>query len=139
MENNVLRTELKILEASNNVFLIYGYHGTTLQQIATRAGVNKSSIHYYFRSKEKLYGLVVELIIDLILNAEFDFATNREKVERPTWFLFTELYNNNKLFVSTLKSLHPNDWEVKLNGLKNWLESSNSTLFSHKYSNKTSY
>lgn len=139
MVSNVLRTEAKILEASNNIFLLYGYHGTTLQQIAISAGVNKSSIHYYFRSKEKLYGIVVELIIDLILNTEFDLSSNRKSMEKPTWFLFTELYNNKNLFEQTVKVLHPNDWDVKLNSLKNWLESSNSTFFFHKYRNKTSY
>lgn len=119
-------TEARIVRAAYGIFLLYGYHGTKLEQIATRAGVSKSSIHYYFRSKEKLYGIVVELIIDIFLNKEFDFDTNREKVEKPTWFLFTELYNNRDLFEHTIKELHPDNWESKLKDLNNWLSFSNS-------------
>lgn len=128
MNNQETATEEKIVRAAYGIFLLYGYHGSTLQQIAERAGVNKSSIHYYFRSKEKLYGIVVELVIDLMLNKEFDFAANREKVERPTWFLFTELYNNRDLFERTIKELHPDDWLKKLKNLNSWLEFSNSPL-----------
>jgi AcrR family transcriptional regulator len=128
MINKDTGTEARIVRAAYSIFLLYGYHGTTLQQIAERAKVNKSSIHYYFRSKEKLYGIVVELIIDLILNAEFNFATKRKKVEKPTWFLFTEFYNNRILFEHTIKELHPADWESKLKDLNNWLSFSNSPL-----------
>ncbi len=128
MNNQETATEEKIVRAAYGIFLLYGYHGSTLQQIAERAGVNKSSIHYYFRSKEKLYGIVVELVIDLMLNKEFDFAANREKVERPTWFLFTELYNNRDLFERTIQELHPDDWLKKLKNLNSWLEFSNSPL-----------
>ena len=60
MPNDNLSTEDLIFQAANNIFLLYGYHGTTLHQIAVMAGVNKSAIHYYFRSKEKLYGNVVK-------------------------------------------------------------------------------
>ena len=64
MDNNELNTENKILEAANSIFMLYGYHGTTLQQIAVKANVHKSAIHYYFRSKEKLYSKVIKLLFD---------------------------------------------------------------------------
>lgn len=97
-----------------------------MQQIAVRADANKSLIHYNFRSKEKLYAIVVELIIDLILNTEIDFSSKMDNVEKPVWFLFTELYNNRTLFENTIKKLHPFDWECKLNDLINWHSFSNS-------------
>ena len=53
MNTAVLTTEQKILKAAKKTFLRFGFHGTTLQQIASMAGVNKSMIHYYFRTKEK--------------------------------------------------------------------------------------
>lgn len=128
LKNNDINTEDRVLDAAYYIFLLYGFHGTTLQKIANEAGVNKATIHYYFRSKEKLYGIVVELIIGLILNAEFDFASNREKVEKPIWFLYTELYNNRDIFERTIKKLYPNDWLKKITDLNNWLEFSNSPL-----------
>ena len=64
MDKRMSKTEDKILQAANIVFLLYGYHGATLQQIATEALVNKAAIHYYFRSKELLYFKVVENVLD---------------------------------------------------------------------------
>jgi AcrR family transcriptional regulator len=40
------------------VFILQGLEGTSMQQIADEAGINKSLLHYYFRSKEKLFGAV---------------------------------------------------------------------------------
>ena len=41
MANNELNSEAKILEAANSIFLQFGYHGTTLQQIATKQMLTK--------------------------------------------------------------------------------------------------
>lgn len=51
-------TESKILEAAKKIFILNGFEGTSMQQIATEAGMNKSLLHYYFRNKEKLFAAV---------------------------------------------------------------------------------
>jgi len=51
-------TEKKILEAAKIVFLQKGMDGTRMQEIADEAGINKALLHYYFRTKEKLFGAV---------------------------------------------------------------------------------
>jgi len=48
-------TEEKILEAAKKVFLKEGMAGARMQDIADEAGINKAMLHYYFRSKEKLF------------------------------------------------------------------------------------
>lgn len=48
-------TETRIMEAARSVFIRNGFDGTTMQQIADEAGMNKSLLHYYFRNKEKLF------------------------------------------------------------------------------------
>jgi AcrR family transcriptional regulator len=53
-----ISTEERILEAAKKVFILQGLEGTSMQQIADEAGINKSLLHYYFRSKEKLFGAV---------------------------------------------------------------------------------
>jgi AcrR family transcriptional regulator len=52
-------TEDKILEAAKKVFVQNGLDGTTMQQIADEANINKSLLHYYFRSKQKLFTTVL--------------------------------------------------------------------------------
>jgi len=48
-------TEQKILAAAKKVFLKEGMAGARMQDIADEAGINKAMLHYYFRSKEKLF------------------------------------------------------------------------------------
>lgn len=50
-----LSTEQKILEAAKEVFFDKGMHGARMQDIADKAGINKAMLHYYFRSKDKLF------------------------------------------------------------------------------------
>jgi AcrR family transcriptional regulator len=47
-------TILRIVEATRNVFLIRGYSGTTIDEIARLASVSRASIYTYFPSKREL-------------------------------------------------------------------------------------
>jgi len=51
-------TENQIFEAALKVFHKKGLTGARMQEIADEAGINKSMLHYYFRSKEQLFGQV---------------------------------------------------------------------------------
>lgn len=48
-------TEQKILDAAHDVFIRKGMDGSRMQEIANEAGINKALLHYYFRTKEKLF------------------------------------------------------------------------------------
>jgi TetR/AcrR family transcriptional regulator len=47
--------EQVILEAAMDEFIAHGWNGARMQAIADRAGINKTLLHYYFRSKKNLY------------------------------------------------------------------------------------
>jgi AcrR family transcriptional regulator len=49
-----------ILDSAHDLFSEHGYHATTLQEIAERAGVGVSSLYSYFPSKIHLLYAVVE-------------------------------------------------------------------------------
>lgn len=50
----------RILQAAVDEFIQYGYHKSSLDGIATRAGIGKGTVYYYFRSKEELFLEAVE-------------------------------------------------------------------------------
>ncbi|MDD2306148.1 MAG: TetR family transcriptional regulator [Prolixibacteraceae bacterium] len=117
MANTELNTEAKILEAANSIFLQFGYHGTTLQQIATRAAVNTAAIHYYFRSKENIYSIVLlnnlSQLLDVLNHHEFysvhksnttytPDATQNIKAERIAWFLLNEIRTHNQFLIEMI-------------------------------------
>jgi TetR/AcrR family transcriptional regulator len=55
MKTENLKAEEKILKAAEDIFLRDGYSGSRMQDIADSAGINKAMLHYYFRSKDKLF------------------------------------------------------------------------------------
>lgn len=59
--------EKRILEAARKVFVDDGYVGARMQRIADEAGISKASLHYYFRSKEKLFDRIFDEYMDRIL------------------------------------------------------------------------
>ncbi len=50
----------RIIEVARSVFAKYGYKKTTMDDIAQGAQKGKSSIYYYFKSKEEIFEAVVE-------------------------------------------------------------------------------
>jgi TetR/AcrR family transcriptional regulator len=78
--------EDRIRQAARRVFLAQGFSGARMQAIADEAGQNKALLHYYFRSKEKLYREVFDpayerfaLALHQLDRAELSLA---EKIER---------------------------------------------------------
>lgn len=60
-------TEQAILQAAKKVFIRKGLEGARMQEIADEAGINKALLHYYFRSKDKLFeGIFVEAFQKLV-------------------------------------------------------------------------
>lgn len=57
-------TEEKIFSAATEIFEEKGMTGARMQDIADRAGINKALLHYYFRTKEKLFEAVFEKLAE---------------------------------------------------------------------------
>jgi AcrR family transcriptional regulator len=56
----------RLLETAIDVFGTYGYEAATTRMIAREAGVNISSIPYYFDGKEGLYRAMIQNFVALI-------------------------------------------------------------------------
>ncbi len=53
-------TEERILEAAVREFMAKGYAGARTAAIAEAAGVTHAMLHYYFRTKDKLFDRIIE-------------------------------------------------------------------------------
>jgi AcrR family transcriptional regulator len=82
-----LSTEEKFKEAARIVFTKKGYAATKTRDIAEQAGLNLALLNYYFRSKEKLFEIImlekVEQLFAFILPALNDTSTSLE--EKIDW------------------------------------------------------
>ncbi|MDR9418556.1 TetR/AcrR family transcriptional regulator [Gracilimonas sp.] len=60
-------TEEKIFRVAQTVFQKRGFEGARMQEIADEAEINKSMLHYYFRSKDKLFQEVFQAGVKKIM------------------------------------------------------------------------
>ncbi|MFA6235228.1 MAG: TetR/AcrR family transcriptional regulator [Bacteroidota bacterium] len=74
--------ELQILASALEEFSRHGRQGARMQSIADRAGVNKALIHYYFRSKDRLYEEVFSYVFQRYFHQLAD--TLRTEGDYPT-------------------------------------------------------
>ena len=121
MVNMSKDTEKHILRTARRQFVKNGFAATRMQQIADDAGINKAMLHYYFRSKEKLYREIIVTTLDAIIpklakaiNAEGTFWERLETlveayldtfIEEPDTplFIFSELSQKRTQFIDELK------------------------------------
>lgn len=52
-------TRNQILRAARQVIIERGYHAATFQAISVAAGLSRPTLHYYFASREEIYGTLV--------------------------------------------------------------------------------
>ena len=79
-------TEQKIKEAARRVFTQKGFSATRTRDIAEESGYNLALINYYFRSKEKLFDIIMvenlQLFIQSVMGIVNDRTTTlQEKIE----------------------------------------------------------
>ncbi len=68
-------TEQKILRAASEIFLEKGHDGARMQEIADKAGINKALLHYYFRSKQKLFRTIFRKELQTMLVSIFSLIS----------------------------------------------------------------
>jgi AcrR family transcriptional regulator len=61
-----LNTESEILNAAKRIFQQKGMDGARMQEIADEANINKSLLHYYYRSKQLLFEAVFKSAFSLL-------------------------------------------------------------------------
>jgi AcrR family transcriptional regulator len=66
METKKDNTEEKILAAATQVFVKKGMEGARMQEIADEAGINKALLHYYFRTKERLFEAIFARVVQFV-------------------------------------------------------------------------
>lgn len=81
-----------ILKIAREIFSKYGYKKTTLDDIANAVRKGKSSLYYYFKSKEDLFQAVIMKEVD-ILAYELEIVINRntDPVDKLRDYILTKM------------------------------------------------
>ena len=70
-----------LLEAALDVFSAYGFRGTTIDQIAEKAGMSKPNLLYYFKRKQDIYVSVLEETLEEWLKPLHELDPQGDPVE----------------------------------------------------------
>ena len=106
-------TEARILRAAEEVFLRDGYDGARMQVIAETAGINKALLHYYSRSKEKLFEqIMLRLLSQFLPQVTAAFTADMSAHQRMEAFVgaYLNLLRSNPqlpLFILHSLNRHP--------------------------------
>lgn len=118
-------TEEKILEAAKNVFMKYGLYGARMQDIADTAGINKALLHYYFRSKEKLFDAVFDGALENYFSQMRVIGDTSLPIKErlmqyvDNMFEFFSEYPQMSMFIIKEISINPDMFHEKVKHLKN--------------------
>ncbi len=80
--NNLTNTEQKIIEAGKIVFLEKGSVSVRMKDIADEANISRTSLNYYYRSKDKLFDIVLEQLVDVFAARLLKILDNNESLEK---------------------------------------------------------
>ncbi|MEL6436816.1 MAG: TetR family transcriptional regulator C-terminal domain-containing protein [Pseudomonadota bacterium] len=80
-----------IAQAALDVFSTDGYRGATLDRIAERAGMSKTNLLYYFRTKEDVYATVIEQTIEEWLQPFADIDPHGDPIEEIRKYISIKL------------------------------------------------
>lgn len=127
--------ENRIIKAAESVFIEKGFSETSMSDIAAKAGINRPVLHYYFRTKEKMFQAVFGNIVtsfiphihDIILQNEMPLQERLDRIvdiyfgvlrEKPTLplFIIREMNRNMEYMNSTITELHLNQYVEKISG-----------------------
>lgn len=113
-----LKLDNKILAVAERLFLEKGFGGTSTTEIAKEVGCNQALIHYYFRTKEKLFWDIfapkMELIVghlDAPLAEDMDFFDRLNNII-DYYFGFLELNERLAPFIVNELLMNPDRWEM---------------------------
>src|SRR3954470_11364138 len=106
-------TEEKIKNAARTIFHKKGFAATRTRDIAEEAGINLALLNYYFRSKEKLFDIVMAERIDKLFSVLapllFDEDTSlEEKLQKITDQYITMLLEHPDLPIFVLSEIRNN-------------------------------
>lgn len=125
MQEKNIDTAARILKAAEEEFMEKGYGNAKMMSIAARAGVNHSMLHYYYRSKEKMFQMIfdgkAQLIVSILEGISgkrlgfkeviTQFVKNQFNLmmenDRFVWFIIDELIHNEENVTKVIDIVKP--------------------------------
>ena len=109
MNETTSTTSESLVQAGRELFAKYGYDGTSVRSVTSRAGTNLGAITYHFGSKQALYEAVlasaVEPLRARVTSSAEGPGSPLDRVERVVRAIFDHLHHNPELPLLILQQL----------------------------------
>jgi len=129
--NNEQNMEKTILDAAEKLFLEKGFAMVSTTQIAKAAGCNQALVHYYFRTKDRLFEAIfaekLKTFFSVIFHTHDESLPLEEKLKKYIGAHFDMLMANPKLPFLVINELTTNP--DRIDSLKDMLGSSISYVY----------
>lgn len=89
-KGNVEWTREQLIKAAARQFALQGYEGATLRKIREDVGVENSTIHYHFGSKQGLYTAVTDHLMQSLITFTKGLDRHRQLLPMERFLLFME-------------------------------------------------
>ena len=125
---NQIEKRAVILNAAERVFALHGFAGSRLIEISEKAGLPKSNILYYFRSKEDIYGSLCQDILENWLEAIGDISENSEPSDALKKYIMAKMELSkkrpfaSKVFAMEIISGAPVIGDYLASELRSWVD-----------------
>ena len=85
-------TKERIMQAALEEFSLHGFEGARMEKIASKVGINKASLYFYFKSKEQLF----RELFDIIVKKHYAYLTSifDKYQDMPSRQLLSSLYKD---------------------------------------------
>jgi len=98
-KDDIVRSE--ILKAAERVFQKWGMNKATMEDIAREAGKGKSTLYYYYQSKDEIFDAVVIIEFERTLKRAKELAQEAKTAKEMLIKYFVESINEMKSKIST--------------------------------------
>lgn len=97
----------RIIQVAAKIFTRYGFKKTSMEEIAVASKKGKSSIYYYFSSKEDIFKAVVEMEAEVLKkDLRLEIAKVEDPIEQLKKYILFRMHKMNTLtnFYAAMKS-----------------------------------
>lgn len=116
-QNSDMTMEQKILDTAEDLFLDKGFAMTSTTEIAKKAGCNQALVHYYFRTKERLFESIFEKKLGPFIRSFLQICTEdisfEEKLARTIRAHYEVVSQNPRFPFLVLNELTTNPSRIK--------------------------
>lgn len=107
-----------IIEAAKRVFQKWGLHKTTMEDIAHEAGKGKSTLYYYYKSKDEIFeAMITDEFSNIIIKAKTSVSkvsSSKEKLKKYIATMLTEIKKTVSVYPLVKGELKGNQYIEKL-------------------------